>query len=106
MEDEGLEKSLVVGRNPLAVCLRIPKPTVPRWLINWRAQLPPEYEEGDEVKVRVRENGVLRPVKMEVVRSELRGGKWAYQVKRSGAARIHTDENGNRWFREDTLDWW
>ena len=51
----------------------------------------------------VLDNGRLRAVKMEVVNAKLKGGKWVYQLKRSGV--LYADETGN-WFREDKLDWW
>lgn len=51
-------------------------------------------------------NGVRETKEMKVVRAELRGGKWMYQVRRGDGREetLHQDENGNDWFSEDQLE--
>ena len=76
-------------------------------------QLPPEFKQGDSVKKGVLENGVRKSKKMEVVRREVRNGRWKYQIKPSSSegatedaqeAAVHRDENGDDWFTEDQLE--
>jgi hypothetical protein len=103
-----IEKSFVNRTDkPAAVCL---------WL-TWKLcsfaadrilQLRREYDEGDTVKLGVRDRGVLKAKKMDVARAELKEGKWMYQVKPSGGGNgevLHRDENGKDWFKEDELEW-
>jgi hypothetical protein len=60
------------------------------------------------VELGVLNNGIRETKEMEVVRAELREGKWMYQVRCSDGGKkeaLHEDENGNDWFPEDQLEW-
>jgi len=66
------------------------------------------FDPGNDVQIVVVEQGLLRAVQMEVVKADLRGSKWVYQIKRKGATdlELHTDATGNNWFKDEQLDWW
>ena len=69
-------------------------------------QLLNAFEEGDEVKLPVEENGKYFAKKMKIVKAELKRGIWEYQVKGIGEANLHKGQNGKDWFRENELEWW
>jgi hypothetical protein len=124
-----IEKSVVVRREDTAVvCLGL------TWRIfsfaaDRTLQLPRQYDPGNIVQLGVLENRVRRAKKMEVVRADLKGGKWIYQLRPSVAGNrkgqgkevgkeeggkegkkadgeaLHRGEDGNDWFKEDDLDW-
>ncbi|KAL9121410.1 MAG: hypothetical protein Q9187_002036 [Circinaria calcarea] len=66
------------------------------------------FRKKDKVLLAVKENGIQKMKRMEIIWAEKRGDTFVYQVKPENSGNdtnLYKDEKGNNWFEEDDLVW-